>query len=123
MQQFFVIEGSCRSRPALEELDGQQFFAIEGLKLLIVPHRVLESAIFSLLHRVLLARAGHRSCRPQQIKLRQRLDREGKRHLEGQVASVATQILTSAFQLARSLRDQQRRRKWSKERKLKLPVR
>ena len=30
VQQFFVIEGSCRSRPALEELDGQQFFAIEG---------------------------------------------------------------------------------------------
>ena len=29
-QQFFVIEGSCRSRPELEELDGQQFFAIEG---------------------------------------------------------------------------------------------
>ena len=29
-QQFYVIEGSCRSRPALEELDGQQFFAIEG---------------------------------------------------------------------------------------------
>ena len=29
VQQFFVIEGSCRSRPALEELDGQQFFAIE----------------------------------------------------------------------------------------------
>ena len=30
VQQFFVIEGSCRSRPALEELDAQQFFAIEG---------------------------------------------------------------------------------------------
>ena len=30
VQQFFEIEGSCRSRPALEELDGQQFFAIEG---------------------------------------------------------------------------------------------
>ena len=30
VQQFFVIEGSCRSRPALEELDGQQFFAVEG---------------------------------------------------------------------------------------------
>ena len=29
MQQFFVFEGSCRSRPALEELDVQQFFAIE----------------------------------------------------------------------------------------------
>ena len=29
VQQFFVIEGSCRSRPAIEELDGQQFFAIE----------------------------------------------------------------------------------------------
>ena len=33
------------------------------LKLLIAPHRVVESAIFSLSHRVLLARAGHRSCR------------------------------------------------------------
>ena len=30
VQQFFVIEGSCRSRPALEELDVQQFFAVEG---------------------------------------------------------------------------------------------
>ena len=30
VQQFFVLEGSCRSRPALEELDVQQFFAIEG---------------------------------------------------------------------------------------------
>ena len=29
-QQFFAVEGSCRSRPAHEELDGQQFFAIEG---------------------------------------------------------------------------------------------
>ena len=29
VQQFFVIEGSCRSRLALE-LDGQQFFAVEG---------------------------------------------------------------------------------------------
>ena len=29
-QQFLTIEGSCRSRSALEELDGQQFFAIEG---------------------------------------------------------------------------------------------
>ena len=29
---------------------------------------------------------------PQQIKLRQNLDREGTRHLEGQMASVATQI-------------------------------
>ena len=29
VQQFFVIEGSCRSRLALE-LDGQQFFAIDG---------------------------------------------------------------------------------------------
>ena len=28
--QFFAVEGSCRSRPAHEELDGQQFFAIEG---------------------------------------------------------------------------------------------
>ena len=28
-QQFFTVEGSCRSRLALE-LDGQQFFAIEG---------------------------------------------------------------------------------------------
>ena len=34
----------------------------------IVPHRVLESAIFSLSHRVLLARAGHRSCRPWSSK-------------------------------------------------------
>ena len=30
VQQFFMIEGSCRSRPALEELDVQQFFVIEG---------------------------------------------------------------------------------------------
>ena len=110
-----VIEGSCRSRPALEELDGQQFFAIEGLKLLMVPHRVLESAIFHFLHRVLLARAGPRSCRPwsstkfpQQIKLRLHLDREGTRHLEGQMASVATQIFDV--------------RKWSKVRMLKLLV-
>ena len=29
-QQFFAVDGSCRSRPAHEELDGQQFFAIEG---------------------------------------------------------------------------------------------
>ena len=29
-QQFFAVEGSCRSRPAHEELDGQQFFAVEG---------------------------------------------------------------------------------------------
>ena len=29
-QQFFAIEGSCWSRPALEELDGQEFCAIEG---------------------------------------------------------------------------------------------
>ena len=28
-QQFFAVEGSCRSRLALE-LDGQQFFAVEG---------------------------------------------------------------------------------------------
>ena len=37
-QQFFAIEGSCRSRSALEELDGQQFFAIEGsfLKVLML---------------------------------------------------------------------------------------
>ena len=30
VQQFFVLEGSCRSRPALEELDVQQFLAIKG---------------------------------------------------------------------------------------------
>ena len=29
-KQFFVIEGSCRSRPALEELGGPQFFDVEG---------------------------------------------------------------------------------------------
>ena len=98
---------------------------------------MLESAILPLSHRVLLARAGHRTCRPQQIKLRlhldregnttsrktdgqcrnpnlvglrRRLDREGTRHLERQMASVATQILTSAFQPARSHRDQRGRR-------------
>ena len=60
---------------------------------------------------------------PQQIKLRLYLDREGTRHLEGQMGSVATQILTSTFNPARSPCDQRRKRMWSKVRMLKLPVR
>ena len=58
----------CGTTPA-GALDHEELFGIERerrprfLKLPIAPHRVLESAIFPLSHRVLLARAGHRSCR------------------------------------------------------------
>ena len=69
----------------------------EFLKSPIAPHRVLESAIFPLSHRVLSARGRCRPCGPRfpdntSTNLRQHLFCEGKQHLEGQMASVATQI-------------------------------